>query len=171
MSTIGYCRSAQIPLQQQSGLDHRVGAVRDHYRRGILRELLAHRREHSLAIGVRHLQAVLVHQMRHVDRGVRQPQHPEIAIDLAVQILHVAGLLGINLLDGAAGGDDIDASAWLKWPGASVASEKSDAPGSASALRAAKACECVPSHGAFASMRGISRSAAKSPFSSASGGL
>jgi hypothetical protein len=47
--------------------------------------------------------------MRHCNLGVRQTQHAEIAVDLAIQILNVAGLLGIDLLDGPAGGNDVDA--------------------------------------------------------------
>ena len=72
-------------------------------------QFFAHRRQHSLAIGVGHLQAVLVHQMHDLNVGVGQPKQAEIAVDFAVKILDCAGLLGINFLDRAAGGDYVDA--------------------------------------------------------------
>lgn len=96
----------QMSLQQPPGGHHRVSTMRDHHRS--VRQPGAHGIQYHLAIGIRHIEAVFVHERGDIDFHIRQPQLRKVAIDFRQQILDLPALLGVDLLHRAAGGNEMN---------------------------------------------------------------
>lgn len=96
----------ELPFQQLSRLDDRVGPVRDYDRRAGDSGL--HRDQHQLTILLRHFEAVFIHQGRDIDLRVRKPELMKIPVDLRDQVFDLSGLLGVDLFDRAARRDQVD---------------------------------------------------------------
>src|SRR5690606_8835224 len=97
-------RAAAERLERLRGLHHRVGAVGDHVALGgVLLDVAADRG----AIGVGEVQAVLPEQRYDVVLEARQPLGQDVP-DLRLADFVAAFLVEIDLVDGAAGGEESD---------------------------------------------------------------
>src|SRR5271165_1164349 len=75
---------------------------------GLSGQQLAHRVQDLTAVGVGHLQAIFVHDVRGANLRVGKTQQTEVAFNFAIGVAHGSSLFGVHLFNRAAGGYQVD---------------------------------------------------------------